>query len=601
MFRIKGIFPYLIAMFLNAFTDLGHKIIIQNTVFKVYNDQEQIMLTAIVNALVLLPYILLFTPAGFIGNKYPKNIIMKYAALFAIVVTLLITFCYYMGWFILAFCFTFVLAAQSAVYAPAKYGYIKELVGHKHISSGNAAVQSVTMVAILIGIIFYSVLYEIRFDPLHATPDEILKHIAPLGWLLVFGSIVEFWLTTKLPDKQQVKIKSRFDYKRYQSGFYLRKNMRLFTRIPKIYEAILYLSVFWAVSQVVLASFGAYAKTTMQIDNVIIVQGVMALAVVGIVLGSTFAATFSRFFINYGLLAFGAIGMSVQLFFLPLVEDIRISAFIFMLFGFFAGTFVVPLNAYIQDRSPRIHLGMILAGNNFVQNIFMFSFLVLTTLFAYIGFNSVVLFYLMLVLMLFTVYSILKKYLLQFLWLIGSIVLKFRYNISYGGLTHVPDEGAVVFAGNHVSWLDWFFIQKPFEKNIHFMIDRSIYHWRCCQWAFRLQGLIPISTKASKDAFAQAKARLLNDDYIAIFPEGEINDTKTLKTFNRGIGVFSEVKKAHIVPFYIEGVEGSAFARIKGSKPLFRRKINIVFGKAQPSSISALELQKCVDSLKTRD
>ena len=42
--------PYLAAMFLNAFVDLGHKIVIQNTVFKIYDGNKQVVLTAIVNA-----------------------------------------------------------------------------------------------------------------------------------------------------------------------------------------------------------------------------------------------------------------------------------------------------------------------------------------------------------------------------------------------------------------------------------------------------------------------------------------------------------------------------------------------------------------------
>lgn len=55
IFEIAGVLNYLTVVFFNAFTDLGHKIIIQNTVFKVYDGATQIMLTAVVNALMLLP------------------------------------------------------------------------------------------------------------------------------------------------------------------------------------------------------------------------------------------------------------------------------------------------------------------------------------------------------------------------------------------------------------------------------------------------------------------------------------------------------------------------------------------------------------------
>ena len=61
IFQIVGAMNYLLVVFLNAFTDLGHKIIIQNTIFKVYDGDTQIVLTAIVNGLILLPFILMFS------------------------------------------------------------------------------------------------------------------------------------------------------------------------------------------------------------------------------------------------------------------------------------------------------------------------------------------------------------------------------------------------------------------------------------------------------------------------------------------------------------------------------------------------------------
>ena len=67
--KITGLFTFLAVAFLNAFVDLGHKIIIQNTIFKNYDGSELIVLTSIVNALILLPFILLFTPTGYISRQ----------------------------------------------------------------------------------------------------------------------------------------------------------------------------------------------------------------------------------------------------------------------------------------------------------------------------------------------------------------------------------------------------------------------------------------------------------------------------------------------------------------------------------------------------
>jgi acyl-[acyl-carrier-protein]-phospholipid O-acyltransferase / long-chain-fatty-acid--[acyl-carrier-protein] ligase len=50
LFRIRGFMPYVAMLFLNAFVDLGHKIVIQNTVFKIYDGTTQSALIAVVNA-----------------------------------------------------------------------------------------------------------------------------------------------------------------------------------------------------------------------------------------------------------------------------------------------------------------------------------------------------------------------------------------------------------------------------------------------------------------------------------------------------------------------------------------------------------------------
>ncbi len=128
LFKIAGFVPFVTMIFLNAFVDLGHKIIIQNTLFKTYDGDAQILLTAIVNALILLPFVLLFSPSGYLADRHPKNKVMRVSAWAAVAITSAITLFYYLGWFWPAFAMTFLLAMQSAIYSPSKYGYIKELV-----------------------------------------------------------------------------------------------------------------------------------------------------------------------------------------------------------------------------------------------------------------------------------------------------------------------------------------------------------------------------------------------------------------------------------------------------------------------------------------
>ena len=97
LLRIKGFLPYLIVVLTNAMIDLGHKIIIQNTVFKCYDGPTQIGLTALVNACILLPFIMFFTPAGFLADRFSKHVIMRWTAGLAIPLTMLIYGSYLLG------------------------------------------------------------------------------------------------------------------------------------------------------------------------------------------------------------------------------------------------------------------------------------------------------------------------------------------------------------------------------------------------------------------------------------------------------------------------------------------------------------------------
>ncbi len=601
MFAIVGAFNYLIVVFLNAFTDLGHKIIIQNTIFKTHDGETLIILTAIVNALILLPFILMFSPSGFLADKFPKNKIMEYASVFAIFITLGITYSYYHGHFYTAFGLTFMLAFQSAIYGPAKYGYIKELFGIKYISAGNGAVQAITTVAILGGIIFYTVLFEGMFDDSLKTKEEILLAIAPLGWLLVLGSVVEWFLASKLPNKMLEASKREFNLNRYLSGVYLRKNMHTIRRKTEIFDSIIALGLFWSISQVVLAVFGEYAKSELGVTNTIYVQGVMALAGIGIVVGSLMAANFSKYFINMGLVPIGSLGITIIVFSIPFVSSMGILAILFTLFGVFSGFLMVPLNARIQFLSPRVHLGVILAGNNFIQNIFMFSFLVLTTIFAYYGMNAEILIYLMGFVGMILTYIVFKRNFVMVFWAVMELFSRPRHSYKYVGLENIPQNGAVLLLGNHVSWLDWIIVQLPIPRRINFMMEKDIYYWKFFHPFFKKGEAIPVSSKASKDAFKEAYKRLKYGHMVGLFPEGGISRDGEIKKFFRGYEIIGTDYDGVIVPFFIDGVFGSSFSKYKPKidKKFFnRREISIYFGKPLPKDTKADELREVILNIK---
>jgi acyl-[acyl-carrier-protein]-phospholipid O-acyltransferase/long-chain-fatty-acid--[acyl-carrier-protein] ligase len=587
IWKIKGFLPYVLVVFLNAFTDLGHKIVIQNTVFKIYDGETQIILTAIVNALILLPFILLFSPSGFISDRYSKSRVLRIAAGVAVVITLLITLSYYLGLFELAFAMTFLLAVQSAIYSPAKYGYIKELVGERFITMGNGIVQAVTTVSILGGILAYSILFERRLEGVsYHESGEILRQIAPVGWALVAGSLAEFLLAFRLPDTH-IACDKHFEIRRYLRLEYLRENMRLLRSKEIIFVSIIGLSLFWGISQVVLSSFPEYAKNTLGISNTVVVQGMMAIAGIGIVIGSIVAGKVSKNFIETGTIPLGAIGITLSLFLLPLIESPLLLGLNFLLFGLASGLFIVPLNALIQYHSPEHDLGMILAGNNFMQNVAMVSFLAMTVFFALLGLESVGLFYLMLLVAAIGTVLLIRKIpqsLVQFV-ILSLVSVRFRLTIL--GFERMPEEGGVLMLGNHISWIDWALLQMAVPRRIHFVMDRTIYE----KWYFKpildFFEVIPISERRMKQAIRDVERRLAEGRVVCIFPEGTISRNGHLGVFKRGFERMVGDAPAVIVPFYLRGLWGDPLSRASAQlKKLRRRRRNdVILAFGEPMAI----------------
>ncbi len=607
LFRIRGFLPYIAMIFLNAFVDLGHKIVMQNTVFKIYDGQTQVILTAIVNGLILLPFILLFSPAGFLSDRYPKQRVMQYSAWMAVGATLLITASYYAGWFWMAFALTLALAIQSAIYSPAKYGYIRELVGSESLATANGFVQATTIVSILLGTFVFSALFEyllggVAWQGTGQPASTIMVNIAPLGWALVGLTLIELSMAYQLPQKMSGDVRKTFSKAEYISGQYLKRNLKAIFKQRTIRLSIIGLSMFWAISQVVLAAFPAFAKETLNETNTLVIQGILACSGIGIVIGSLLAGRISRRHIETGIIPVGACGIAAMILLLPTLESRTAMALSFIALGTFGGLFIVPLNSLIQYHAKEDEVGTVLAGNNWFQNVVMISFLVLTAIFAALGLDSVALLYLLVVVAVTgTIYTI-KQLPHSLARTVVSMILKRRYRIEVIGFENLPKEGGALLLGNHISWIDWALVQIACPRRIRFVMLRSIYNKPVLKHLFKAVGAIPIASGTSKEALKEINALLKAGEVVCLFPEGAISRNGQLGEFKRGYERTLEDVDVPVVPFFLHGLWGSSFAR--SSEKLrenrsrgLKRDIIVAFGEQQPNTITAPELKQKVTEL----
>jgi acyl-[acyl-carrier-protein]-phospholipid O-acyltransferase/long-chain-fatty-acid--[acyl-carrier-protein] ligase len=361
-----------------------------------------------------------------------------------------------------------------------------------------------------------------------------------------------------------------------------------------IFYSIIGLSIFWGLSQMILAAFPAYAKQQLLENNTALIQAMLACSGIGIFIGSLLVGRLSRRTLNQPLaewqlrkqmIPFGGFGITVCLTLLPFIESKAGLALCFFGVGAFGAYFIVPLNAIIQSHARPDQVGTVLAGNNWVQNISMLGFLGLTIISALLGYNAVWLFYLITVIASVSLIVYLRHGLRDLLQFVLGGVLKMRYKICARTMAHFPADDGVLLLGNHVSWIDWALIQLVVPRPIRFVIDRNFYeHWLLNSLLSHIR-TVAISPRRSKDSIKQIGNALRSKDVVCLFPEGRISDNENLNEFKAGYALALKNTDAKLIPFYIHGMHGSRFSRVDQPRSKLgdflrgkRRKIIVLTG-----------------------
>ena len=600
LLSIKGFLPFLLVLTFNAMIDIAHKITIQNILIKSYSGDKLIILSALVNALILIPFILLFSPSAWISDRFDKSKVVKYMAFIGLMLSIGVTIAYYNGWFIVAFAMTLLLAIQSAIYSPAKYGLIKEIAGNSRLGEANAIVQALTILSILLSGLLFSVIFESIYSG--STPNEITASIAPIGWLLIAMSIAEFSSSLKIPPSI-TGVAKHFSIQNYLTLKYLRQNFATITHDRNIWLSILGLSIFWGLSQLVVAAFPAHFKALTGSDDTIIIQAILTLSGIGIIIGSIIAGYFSKKHIELGLVTIGAFGIFVSITILASFSEAKYMALASLLFGIFGGMAIVPLNSNIQFLSPQKELGVILAGNNFIQNIVMLLSLICAILLVNLGVSTIGIFHTAGIITLLSALYALSVMPQLSARLLLLPLFRTRYRFVVEGLENLPAKGGVLLLGNHISWIDWLVLQIASPRAVKFVMERHIYE----QWYLRVFlkrfGVIPISSSASKSAITEIRNRLKSGEVVALFPEGRISYNGQLGEFKKGFEkIMNECEGIPIVPFYLHGLWGSTFSRANPryrliSKYGARRDIGVYFATPLPSDANAHRVKEAVREL----
>ncbi len=614
---------FLFVVFCNAFVDVTHKVLLQNIAFKVFDGSTQVVWISIINSLIIIPFILLFTLSGFLSDKYDKKNILVYGAVSSFLLSILMIISYLSGNFYFAMGSLVLLAIQSAVYSPAKFGIIIDIYGRKNLASGNAFLQAISMMAILFSIASASIVFEFFYNNNNlqtlTTKEELLSAILPLTYYIVpfafLEMLVSFLFLKNINTSYNKNKDLTLNKKELFQGKLLQNNMKILTSNNAIFLSVIGLSVFWGISQSTMAVFPSFAKMYLGISDVSIINGVIGASGIGIAIGSIMYSKISKYYIEVGTIPLAAFGMALTLYISTLVASPILLAIIFLFFGFFGGMFIVPLNALIQFNAKKKVLGTILAGNNWFHSVSMFLMLGMTTIVSYYGFDPLKTIYLILLITLigtmYTIYQLPQSLILLFL----KTIVGMKYKLEVNGITNIPQTGGVLLLGNHISWIDWAVVLMAVPKEVRFVMDKTIYSKWYIKWIFRMFNAIPISNASSKTTIKIIAKQLDEGNIVVIFPEGSITRNGHLGEFKKGFEKILQLTSTDVkvVPFYIRGLWESMFSRanqkfkksnrtnsvtISFARYMKKENANIISVKKQIINLSTKSWQEHIKNLK---
>ncbi|MBT8148489.1 MAG: MFS transporter [Pseudomonadales bacterium] len=378
LLRKPGAAVFYLAIFLNALVDLGHKITIQNVIFKVHDGAEQVVLTAVVNALILLPYVVFVIPVGRVANRVAKPYIMRAAAWASLLLLFALAIFYRLGWFWPAFVTTFAMAIQSAFFSPAKLAYLKVLFSDARLAAANGLAQSIVIVGILAG----TVLFSLAFEALYSLPvagvaqdkNAVLAQMPALVVVLFVFVLLQLLAVYRIPVLDEFTPLQPAATRAAGSPA-LDVSLRAILGQRKFLLPIIGLALFWSVGQAMLAIFPAYAKARTGITNTAVIQGILTCTGLGIIAGAWLVERYTSRIVNLRLVLLGIVLMSTGLFAILFINSAVLFACNYFLLGIASGLLIVPLNAYLQYRSHAGNIGSVIACSNLLQNIAMLGML----------------------------------------------------------------------------------------------------------------------------------------------------------------------------------------------------------------------------------
>ena len=154
---------------------------------------------------------------------------------------------------------------------------------------------------------------------------------------------------------------------------------------------------------------------------------------------------------------------------------------------------------------------------------------------------------------------------------------KLYFRVEFEGKEHVPAQGPVIVAPNHVSYLDPIWISLPIKRPLRYMTWNQMFSVPLLGPLMRAYGAFPINVDGGvgdRTALKHSLKHLRTGGGLVIFPEGGRTRTGEMMPFKPGVIRLALDTNVAIVPVTIIGGYRAFSPHHKFPRP---RKLKIVY------------------------
>jgi acyl-[acyl-carrier-protein]-phospholipid O-acyltransferase/long-chain-fatty-acid--[acyl-carrier-protein] ligase len=582
-----------IALLLGALNDNFFKFLLVFYISRLHGVPADPDVIAVAGVVFVVPFLALTPLAGLMADRFSKSRLLQVIKAAEIFIML-------SGWIAFRmqsptglYATLALMAAQSALFGPAKYSILPELVRPPELSRGNAVVAVCTYLAIIAASgLAPGVVAACDGDYVHAQVVAIV--LAGVGFLASL-------LVGRTPAAGTARRGSWFVV---DDVWRTLRDLRARDYLIGAIVGSAFFSLVGAFVQANILSYGVRHMGLSQESSAYL----FLVAAAGISAGSWLAGRLSGRLIEFGIVPIGVLAMAIGALVFGLApHDIAPVAALLVLTGVGGGLFLIPLDAFIQRDAPPDRRAEAVAAASFIGWIGVLAAQGIIAGNQAIGLTPAQGFALLGALTLVTgalAVRVLPDFLTRFVVLVFTRLL---CRVRVSGLSHVPESGGALIVSNHASYLDAALLIATQQRRLRFVVWRGIYdRWPLLRPFFRILNCIPISGDDPPRQLAaaiQAARRAVQEGYlVVIFPEGELTRTGHIRAFRRGFEKVVKGTGTPIIPVYLGGAWGSLGSYYRGSgirrlPRLGRYPFTVLFGRPLPTDTPHDQVQQAVAEL----